>query len=169
VFYTMHPAQRAIRVKVYQGEAMHVEQNTLLGEFLFDDLVPEAPGELARITVQFDLDVSGILNVSATDRGSMAVKQTTLQAAHTRLSPSAREAAARYLADLERAETDDDPLLARARKLLEHRRHDVAELADIVASLEAARRDGRDDEVEKLNEQLVDALYEFEDEDEDDS
>ena len=168
VFWAMHPAQRAIQVKVYQGEASHVDQNTLLGEFLFEDLVPETLGEPPRITVQFDLDVSGILNVSAVDRGSAAVKQTTLQAAHTRLSPSAKEASARYLADLEIADAeDDDPLLARARKLLEHRRHDVAELGSIVAALETARREGRDAEVTQLNEQLIDALYELEDEDED--
>ncbi len=167
VFWAMHPSQRAIEVKVYQGESPHVSQNTLLGEFLFDDLKPETPGEPPRITVQFDLDVSGILNVSAVDRGSAAVRQTTLQAAHTRLSPSAREASARYLAGLELAGAeDDDPLLARARRLLEHRRHDSADLAGIVASLEAARREGRDEEAEQLNEQLIDALYELEDEDE---
>ena len=166
VYFAMHPAQKAINVKVYQGEAIIASQNTLLGEFLFEDLKPETPGEPPRITVQFDLDVSGILNVSAMDRGSAAVKQTTLQAAHTRLSPSAREASARYLADLEIAEEeDDDPLLARARKLLEHRRHDVAELAGIVTALGAAKREGRVEEAAQLNEQLIDALYELEDED----
>ncbi len=168
VYTTLHPAQKAIQVKVYQGESSIASQNTLLGEFYFENLKPENPGEPPRVTVQFDLDVSGILNVSAVDRGSTAVKQTTLHAAHTRLSPSAREASARYLADLELAEEDDDdPLLARARRLLEHRRHDVAELSGIVSALTAARREGQAEEVERLNEQLIDALYELEgDEDE---
>ena len=163
VFWAVHPAQTAIEVKVYQGEAPIASQNTLLGEFLFEDLKPEAPGEPPRITVEFDLDVSGILNVSAVDRGSAAVRQTTLHAAHTRLSPSAKEASARYLADLELAEEDDDPLLARARRLLEQRRDDVAELASVVASLEAARREGRYEEANQLSEQLLDSLYELED------
>ena len=166
-FSAMHPGQRAIRVMVYQGESPVASQNTLLGEFLFDDLKPETPGEPPSITVQFDLDVSGILKVSATDRGSAAVQQTTLHAAHTRLSPSAREASARYLADLDVAEPEEaDPLLARARRILEHRRHDSDELAGIVGALEAARREGRDDEVQRLNEALLDALYELEDEEE---
>ncbi|MCW3099316.1 MAG: heat-shock protein Hsp70 [Chthonomonadaceae bacterium] len=169
VFWAVHPAQRAIQVKVYQGEAPIASSNSLLGEFLFDDLKPEAPGEPPRITVQFDLDVSGILNVSAVDRGSAAVRQTTLHAAHIRLSPSAKEASARYLADLELAEEDDDPLLARARRLLEHRRNDNVDLARIVVSLEAARREGRDDEAEQLHEQLLDTLYELEDEEEDEA
>jgi molecular chaperone DnaK len=165
VYSALHPAQKAIRVKVYQGEASIASQNTLLGEFLFEDLKPESPGEPPRITVQFDLDVSGILNVSAVDRGSTAVKQTTLHAAHTRLSPSAKEASARYLADLEPAEPEDsDPLLVRARRLLAHRRHDVDALARVVTALEAARREGRTDEAERLNEALLEALYELEDE-----
>ena len=165
VFSAVYPGQKGIRVKVYQGEAPSASQNTLLGEFVFDDLKPENPGEPPRITVQFDLDTSGILNVSAVDRGSAAVKQTTLHAAHTRLSPSAKEASARYLADLEIAEEESaDPLLSRARKLLEHRRHDLAELAGIVSLLEAAGREGNTDEAERLHEKLVDALYELEDE-----
>ena len=165
VFSAIHPGQTAIRVRVYQGEESVASQNTLLGEFLFEDLKPETPGEPPRISVQFDLDVNGILNVSAVDRGSAAVKQTTLHAAHTRLSPSAKEASARYLADLDLAEPENaDPLLARARKLLEHRRHDVAELAEIVQSLEVARREGDTATAERLSESLLDALYELEDE-----
>jgi molecular chaperone DnaK len=163
-FSALYPDQTAINVKVYQGEASVASQNTLLGEFLFDELKPENRGEPPRITVQFDLDVSGILNVSAVDRGSAAVKQTTLHAAHTRLSPSAREASARYLAGLDIAlPADSDPLLLRARRLLEHRRHDVAELAGIVTSLEAARLEGRSEDADRLSEELVDALYELED------
>ena len=123
------------------------------------------PGEPPRVTVQFDLDTSGILNVSAVDRGSAAVKQTTLHAAHSRLSPSAKEASARYLADLETAEEESaDPLIHRARKLLEHRRHDLAELAGIVSSLEAARREGDSAVTERLHDELAEVLYDLEDE-----
>jgi molecular chaperone DnaK len=165
VFSALHPSQTRIQIKVYQGEDPVASRNTLLGEFMFDDLKQETRGEPPRITVQFDLDANGILNVSAVDRGSAAVKQTTLHAAHTRLSPSAKEASARHLAELESAEPEeDDPLLARARKLLEHRRSDVQELAGIVSALEAARREGREDEVAGLHEELLDALFELEDE-----
>ena len=115
--------------------------------------------------MQFDLDTSGILNVSAVDRGSSAVKQTTLHAAHARLHPSAKEASALYLADLEVAGPETaDPLVQRARLLLEQRRHDLTDLAGIVSSLEAARRDGDEEEAERLHEALVEALYDLEDE-----
>jgi molecular chaperone DnaK len=167
VFSAMFPEQTAINVKVYQGEAPVASHNTLLGEFLFEGLKPEQPDEPPRITVNFDLDVNGILNVSVADRGSGAVRQTTLQAAHSRLSPSGREASARYLAELEqtvaRAGADDDPLLARAHQILATQREDVAELDQLVADLERARREGRTDEAGTLGEQLLDRLYDFDD------
>lgn len=164
VFSALHPAQKAINVKVYQGEAMLASQNTLLGEFLFENLKPESPGEPPRMTVQFDLDVSGILKVSAVDRGSAAIKQTTLRAAHTRLSPAAKEASARHILSLEPVGAEDrDPLLARARRLLADGGPELGDLANLVESLESARREGRDDEA-ALHDALVEALYDLDDE-----
>jgi molecular chaperone DnaK len=167
VYSALHPEQTAIKVKVYQGEAPAASQNTLLGEFLFEDLKPEQPGELPRITVQFDLDLNGILQVSATDRGSARVQQTTLQAAHTRLSPADKAAAAQHLASLEQGEeAEADPLLARARRLLEDRSEELQEVGRVVAALEAARREGRAEEAAALSDQLLELLYELEDEEE---
>jgi molecular chaperone DnaK len=166
VFSALHPDQKAINVKVYQGEAPMASRNTLLGEFMFENLKPEAPGEPPRITVQFDLDVNGILHVSAIDRGSATVKKTTLQAAHTRLSPAARETSAHYLDEIEkRLAGDDDPLLSRARRLLLDRRHELEELAGIVDALDAAKREGRSEDTARLTEDLIDELYRVGDED----
>jgi len=168
VFSALFPDQTAINVKVYQGEAPVASQNTLLGEFLFSGLEPEEAGLPPRITVQFDLDTDGILHVSATDRGSGAVEQTTLKAAHTRLSPADKEASARYLRELERSALPepegDDPLLARAKAVLRKRESNVEELARLVAELEAARAEGRTDDASALAEQLLDVLYDLEDE-----
>lgn len=167
VFNALHPEQTAIRVRVYQGESPIASENSLLGEFLFEGLKPEKEGELPRVVVEFDLDVSGILNVQATDRGSAAVQQTTLQAAHTRLSPGDKEASARHLAGLEQVspgEGEGDPLLNRARRLLRERQGDVEELGQVVIALETARREGRSEEIEELSEQLLDLLYGLEEE-----
>lgn len=166
VFSALFPDQTAINIKVYQGEAPVASQNTLLGEFLFSDLEPEEEGLPPRVTVQFDLDSDGILHVSATDRGSGAVEQTTLRAAHTRLSPADKQASARYLLELERAALPepegDDPLLARAKAVLHKRESNVEELARVVAELEAARAEGRADDASALAEQLLDVLYDLE-------
>jgi molecular chaperone DnaK len=174
VFSAITPDQTAIQVKVYQGESPIASRNTLLGEFLFEGLKAEVPGRPPQVTVQFDLDVNGILRVSAADRGSGQVKQTTLRAAHTRLSPSDKETSARYIADLWEGEVteaeaeevpaeDEDPLLVRARRLLASRVEGAEALADLVARIEAARREGRDEEVAELGEELLDLLYELED------
>ncbi len=171
VFSAVHPDQTAINLKVYQGENPMASQNTLLGEFLFEDLRPEMPGEPAHITVQFDLDVNGILNVSTTDRGSGQIKQTTLHASHARLNPAAKEAAARYVDDLwQTAETaSTDPLLARARDQLKREVTDLSELAGLVAQIEAAEQAGNVAEVNRLRDNLLDLLYDLEGDDEDEA
>jgi molecular chaperone DnaK (HSP70) len=167
VFSALFPDQTAIHVKVYQGEAPIASRNTLLGEFLFEGLQPENGGEPPRITVEFDLDLNGILNVSAIDRGSGATRQTTIRAAHTRLSPSAKEASARHVAELEgaavEAQADDDPLLARARQVLQNQREEVEGLSQLVTGLEAAKREGRKEEAAELSERLLDLLYDLQD------
>jgi len=128
-------------------------------------LQPEVPGEPPHITVEFDVDMNGILNVSAVDRGSQQAKQTTLRAAHARLNTAAKEASARYLSELWEASaaetTDDDPLLAQARGLLDREIEEASALADLVARYEAARRADDETEAERLREELVDALYDL--------
>ncbi len=169
VFSALYPDQTTIQVQVYQGESPTASKNTLLGEFLFEDLQPEMPGEPPHITVEFDLDMNGILNVSAADRGSGKVKQTTLRAAHARLNPAAKEASARYLGELWEAsaalEPADDPLLSRARRLLTREMKDLGELADLVAQFEAAQRADDEAQAAQLREDLADLLYQLDDED----
>src|SRR5205823_6057353 len=88
VYSALTPQQTAIALKVYQGEHATASHNTLLGEFLFEGLRPEAAGQPPRITVQFDFDVDGILHVDATDRGSGKQARISAKAARTRLSPA---------------------------------------------------------------------------------
>ena len=171
VFSAVHPDQTAIHVKVYQGENSTASKNTLLGEFLFEELEPETPDEPPHVTVEFDLDLNGILNVSAADRGSGQVRQTTLRAAHARLNTAAKEASARYVGELwdsarlpAAAGDADDPLLARARYWLERNIEETSTLADLVARIEAARRQGDEDTAGQLREELIDLLYDLDDE-----
>ncbi|HFD39589.1 MAG TPA: hypothetical protein ENJ31_07055, partial [Anaerolineae bacterium] len=70
VYSTLRPDQDKVELKIYQGEEPIASKNTLLGEFTFSGLKPEREGELARVQVQFNLDVNGILHVKAYDRGS---------------------------------------------------------------------------------------------------
>jgi molecular chaperone DnaK len=164
VFSALYPDQTAIKAKVYQGENTLASAKTLLGEFMFENLEQEIEGEPPRITVQFDLDVNGILAVSASDRGSGQIKQTTLRAAHIRLSTTDKAAASQHLDELwattERAGAD--PLLARAKALVQDQMQDLQEMTAVLQQIEAAGKSGDEIELARLRDELTDLLYELE-------
>jgi len=69
VFSTADDNQTAVTIKVYQGEREIAAHNRLLGQFNLEG-IPPAPRGIPQIEVSFDIDVNGILNVSAKDRGT---------------------------------------------------------------------------------------------------
>ncbi len=66
VFATHHDNQREVQVEVFQGEADDVRQNVRIGDFLLSGLSKVPQGN--QIVCRFDLDISGILHVSATEK-----------------------------------------------------------------------------------------------------
>lgn len=66
VFTTAADMQTSVTVHVFQGERPMASDNVSLGEFNLDGLAP-APRGMPKIEVTFDLDSSGILNVTARD------------------------------------------------------------------------------------------------------
>ena len=65
-FSTAADNQTAVTVRVFQGERQMANDNRLLGQFNLDG-IPPAPRGVPQIEVTFDIDVNGILNVSARD------------------------------------------------------------------------------------------------------
>ncbi|MGM0486184.1 MAG: molecular chaperone DnaK [Planctomycetota bacterium] len=81
VFSTAEDNQSAVTVQVYQGERPMAKDNRLLGQFNLEG-IPPAPRGMPQIEVKFDIDASGILNVSAKDLGtgkeaSVRIEQTS--------------------------------------------------------------------------------------------
>lgn len=68
-FSTAADNQTAVTVSVFQGERPMARDNRLLGQFNLDGIPPARRG-VPQIQVTFNLDVNGILNVSAKDLGS---------------------------------------------------------------------------------------------------
>lgn len=66
IFTTAADMQTSVTVHVFQGERPMAPDNTSLGEFNLDGLVP-APRGMPKIEVTFDIDSNGILNVTAKD------------------------------------------------------------------------------------------------------
>ena len=68
-FSTAADNQPAVNVRVFQGERKMAADNRLLDEFNLDG-IPAAPRGKPQIEVKFDIDVNGILNVSAKDKAT---------------------------------------------------------------------------------------------------
>ncbi|MCT7981149.1 molecular chaperone DnaK [Laspinema olomoucense] len=68
-FSTATDGQREVEIHVLQGERAMVKDNKSLGNFILDKL-PPAPRGVPQIEVSFEIDANGILNVSATDKGT---------------------------------------------------------------------------------------------------
>ncbi len=79
VFSTADDNQSAVTIRVFQGEREMAADNKLLGQF---DLVgiPPAPRGMPQIEVIFDIDVNGLVNVTAKDKATNKEQQIRIQA-----------------------------------------------------------------------------------------
>ena len=84
IFTTAGDMQTAVTIHVVQGERAMAADNVSLGMFNLVGIPPAARG-IPQIEVTFDIDANGILNVSATDKGS-GKKQSISITASTKLS-----------------------------------------------------------------------------------
>lgn len=77
-FSTAADNQTAVTVRVFQGERPMANDNRLLDQFNLEGL-PPAPRGVPQIEVAFDIDVNGILSVSAKDKSSGKQHKVTIQ------------------------------------------------------------------------------------------
>ncbi len=69
IFSTAVDGQTSVEIHVLQGERAMAKDNKSLGKFLLDG-IPVAPRGLPQIEVSFEIDVNGILQVAAEDKGT---------------------------------------------------------------------------------------------------
>lgn len=69
IFSTATDGQTTVEIHVLQGERAMAKDNKSLGKFLLTG-IPPTPRGVPQIEVSFEIDVNGILKVSATDRGT---------------------------------------------------------------------------------------------------
>lgn len=76
-FRTAHDNQAAVKVSVFEGEGLKVEDNHFLGTF---DLagIPPAPRGEQNIEVTFNIDADGILIVTAKGRATGNIEEITI-------------------------------------------------------------------------------------------
>jgi molecular chaperone DnaK len=140
----------------------------LLGEFVIDNLEPEEPGELAKITIQFDLTLDGILKVTARDRQTGKEEKIEVAAAKARLSETEILSAQHRLSEAvfgERAAPLSDEnlaLLTKAEGLLATGNLDPDQSEELTDLIDAIRASASADEQQELVDELLDLLFDLE-------
>ncbi|NLJ76914.1 MAG: molecular chaperone DnaK [Peptococcaceae bacterium] len=79
IFSTAADGQSTVEIHVIQGERAMAADNKTLGRFTLTG-IPPAPRGVPQIEVKFDIDVNGIVNVSAKDKGTGQEQSMTITA-----------------------------------------------------------------------------------------
>ena len=77
IFSTAADNQPSVEINVVQGERKMASDNTSLGRFTLQGILP-APRGMPQIEVTFDIDANGIINVTAKDKGTGKEQKITI-------------------------------------------------------------------------------------------
>jgi len=151
-FSTASDNQTAVTVRVFQGERPMANDNRLLDQFNLEG-IPPAPRGMPQVEVTFDIDVNGILSVSAKDKASGKQHQVKIQQS-SGLSKDEIEKMKRD-ADSHAAEDKKKRELAEARNKAEHLVYQTEKLMKEHADkLDAGSKSAVESASAKVNEAL---------------
>ncbi|HJC36374.1 MAG TPA: molecular chaperone DnaK [Candidatus Merdibacter merdavium] len=154
IFSTAADNQPAVDIRVLQGERPMAADNKELGMFKLDGIAPARRG-VPQIEVTFDIDVNGIVHVSAKDKGTGKEQSITIQNS----SGLSEEEIDRMVREAEEHKAEDD----KRKEDIETRNRAESFIAQIDSTL-ADNGDKIDakqkEEVQKLRDELQKALDE---------
>ncbi|HJE19411.1 MAG TPA: molecular chaperone DnaK [Aliicoccus persicus] len=162
VFSTAADNQPAVDIHVLQGERSMAADNKTLGRFQLTD-IPPAPRGVPQIEVSFDIDKNGIVNVTATDKGTGKEQKITIEASSNLtdedIDRMVKDAETNAEADKERrAEVD---LRNEAEQLVFQTDKTIEDLGDKVEEDEKTKANEAKDALnEALKESDLDAIKE---------
>ncbi|KAL5116936.1 Heat shock protein ssb1 [Pleosporales sp. CAS-2024a] len=158
-FTTVADNQQTVQFPVFQGERVNCEDNTSLGEFTLAPIPPMRAGE-AVLEVVFEVDVNGILKVTATEKTSGRSANITISNAVGKLSSTEIE---NMINDAQKFKTSDEAFSKKfeGRQQLESYISRVEEMvSDPTTSIRLKRG-----QKEKIESALSDAMAQLEVED----
>ena len=187
IFMTAVDGQKVAEIRVFQGEHEDTRLNTLVGEFLIEGFADVESGN--PIVVRLDLDLNGILKVTATERRTGLARSVTIDNAMERFRRRERLDAIERLdavfGDSEEpdavkaveAEPEEEmqpslreaigtarALLAKAQKVLPSANNDDAtELAALLTDLKAALDRRSEQDIKRVSAELEDLVFYLED------
>ncbi len=162
VFSTAADNQPAVDINVLQGERPMAKDNKSLGLFKLDGIAA-APRGVPQIEVTFDIDVNGIVHVSALDKGSNKKQSITISGS----SGLSDEEIQRMVRDAEEHKAEDERLKEEAelKNKAEQFIHQInksleTENANVSAEQKAEVTKLRDELQQALNDNNIEILKE---------
>ncbi len=152
IFSTAADNQPAVDIHVLQGERPMANDNKTLGNFQLSGIAPARRG-VPQIEVTFDIDVNGIVHVSALDKGTNKKQSITI----SNSSGLSEEEIERMVRDAEEHKAEDE----KRREEIEIRNKAEAFIAQIDETLETENANVTEDqkaEVKKLRDELQNAI-----------
>jgi len=171
IFSTAADSQTSVEINVLQGERPMALDNKSLGRFHLDGIFP-APRGIPQIEVSFDIDVDGIINVSAKDLGTgkeQSIRITgSTKLSDEEISSMKKEAEEHAEEDIKRKEkveirNNGDALAHAAQKTLDDLKDKISDddkkkINDSLTKLRKALTGDDIDEIKKKTEDLQQTL-----------
>ncbi|MBO5051062.1 MAG: molecular chaperone DnaK [Clostridia bacterium] len=139
IYSTAADGQTSVEIHVLQGEREMAAGNTTLGRFNLDG-IPAAPRGVPQIEVTFDIDANGIVNVTATDKGTGKEQHITITSS-TNMSQEDIDRAVReaeQFAEEDKKQKDAVDTKNRAESMIFQAEKSLSELGDKVSDSDKA-------------------------------
>ncbi len=152
IFSTAQDNQPSVEIHVVQGEREMAADNTSLGRFILDGIPPARRG-IPQIEVTFDIDASGIINVTAKDKGTGKEQKITI-ASSNKLSKDEIDQMvkqAEQFADADKKKREEIEVKNQAETAVYTVKKSLEELGDKVTNEERAKVEAAIADVENAN------------------